>query len=233
MQNAVNPMPQSPKLVDLIHQTQYRIIPSHYPTINFFEDLVDPSEMDMLWEIESITNDRLRQQAGDIFLVSQEDRISGQGSSVVMAAFTHIGKPSRFTDGQYGIYYAGLTEDTAIRETVYRRELFFRATKEMACEIIMRVYKGAILKPLHDIRHSTFRHLHHANNYTLSQRFGKNVREKKSWGIIYNSVRHHGGHCIAALRPPAISIPTASSQLRYVWNGEKIIEVLRVSHLKI
>lgn len=226
-------MPNLPKLIELPHQTQYRIIPSHYPPINFFEELVDSSEMEMLWEIESITNDRLRQETGDICLVAQEDRVSGQGSSVVMAAFTHIGKPSRFTDGQYGIYYAGLTEETAIRETVYMRELFFRATKEAACEIVMRAFKGMILKPLHDIRHSTYRHLHHPSNYALSQRFGKNVREKKSWGIIYNSVRHNGGDCIAALRPPAISIPTSSSHLRYVWNGEKIIEVLKVSHVKI
>ena len=109
-------------LVHMPHQRHYRIIPSAYPTINFFEDLVDPAEMETLWEIESLTNDRLRQEAGDIFLVAPEDRICGHGASVVMAAFTHIGRPSRFTDGSYGVYYASFSTKTAIRETVHHRE---------------------------------------------------------------------------------------------------------------
>jgi hypothetical protein len=219
-------MAYSPKLAELHNQGQYRIIPSNYPPINFFEDLVNPSEMEIVWEIESITNERLRQEAGDIFLVSPEDRLSGQGSSVIMAAFTHISKSSRFTDGSFGIYYAGLTQETAIRETVHQRENFLRATNEEACEITMRVYKGKVLKPLHDIRNPKYSELHTPNDYTPSQQFGKKLREDKSWGIIYNSVRHTGNYCIAAFRQPAVSIPKQLSHLRYVWNGERIVEIL-------
>lgn len=207
-------------------QKQFRIIPSVYPPINFFEDLVDPSEMEALWEIEGLTNERLRQEAGDIFLVSPEDRVSGPGSSVVMAAFTHVGRPSRFTDGRYGIYYASLTPETAIRETVYHREQFLRATREEACELAMRVYEGSIHQSLYDIRGPKFKAFHDPFNYSESQRFGSELKESKSWGLIYNSVRHSGGHCIAAFRPPAITIPKQSSHLRYVWNGESIIEVI-------
>lgn len=112
MQNAGGKMPALPILSNLDEQHQYRIIPSVYPPINFFEDLVDPSEMEILWEIEHLTNERLRQEAGDIFLVPTEDRISGPDASIVMAAFTHTGKASRFTDGSFGIYYAGLSKET-------------------------------------------------------------------------------------------------------------------------
>src|SRR5579864_9494439 len=100
-------MSELPKLAHFINQKQFRIIPSVYPPITFFEDLVDPSEMEILWEIESLTNERLRQEAGDIFLVPHEDRISGPGSSIIMAAFTHLSKPTRFSDGSFGVYYAG------------------------------------------------------------------------------------------------------------------------------
>src|SRR3990167_607065 len=92
-------MNSNPTLIDLNGKKQFRIIHSVYPPINFFEDLVDASEMDALFEIESLTNDRLRQEVGDIFQVAPEDRVTGPGSSVVMAAFTHIGKPTRFSDG--------------------------------------------------------------------------------------------------------------------------------------
>lgn len=218
-------MKQALKEIDLAGQQQFRIIPSVYPAINFFEDLVDPAEMETLWEIESLTNDRLRQEAGDIFLVPPEDRIAGYGSSVVMAAFTHIGRPSRFTDGSYGVYYASLSLETAIRETVYHREQFMRATKEDACELMMRSYAGNIIKPFNDIRSPEFQDFHHPDHYHASQQFGKNLRAKKAWGIIYNSVRHAGGQCIAAFRPKAVSVPTVHSHLKYVWDGGNITSV--------
>lgn len=214
-----------PKLADLTNIKHYRIIPSVLPTINFFEDLVDADEMEILWEIEGLTNERLRQETGDIFLIHKEDRISGKGSSVVMAAFTHIGKPSRFTDGSFGIYYASLSVETAIKETVYHRELFLASTREPPCEVTLRVYEGTIQKPLHNIRSKTYKNFYHKNHYAESQAFGKSMRELKSWGLIYNSVRHKDGECIAALRPPAISIPQPILHLKYHWNGKKITDV--------
>ncbi len=225
MRSVDGKMLKLPRLIELPNQKYYRIIPSIYPPINFFEDLVDPSEMEILWEIESLTNERLRQETGDIFLVPSEDRISGNGSSVVMAAFTHLSKPTRFSDGSFGIYYAGLSKETAIRETVYHREIFLRTTDEPSLELTMRLYEGKILKPLHDIREK-YELLHHPTIYTDSQAFGKQIREQKSWGILYNSVRHKKGICMACLRPPAISIPKQMSHLKYIWNGVRITEVL-------
>ena len=231
MRNVVKSMSAEPNKIELKLQKQYRIIPSVYPPINFFEDLVSPDEMEVLWEIESLTNERLRQETGDIFLVPPDDRISGPGSSVVMAAFTHIGRPSRFTDGSFGIYYASLSQETAIRETVYHRERFLRATAEEACELSMRLYEGKILKTLHNVKEARYQDYHHPYDYSLSQQFGKRLREEKSWGLLYKSVRDLEGDCVAIFRPPAISIPKQLSHLKYVWNGERIIEVLNTKSL--
>lgn len=222
-----------PVEVDYSKKKQYRIIPSVYPTINFFENLVDPSEMEIVFEIESLTNDRLRQEVGDIFLVPPEDRVCGPGASVVMAAFTHVttNSPSRFTDGTYGVYYASLTQKTAIYETVFHRERFLRTTNEAPGEITMRVYEGEIKKRLFDVRSEEYKLFHHESYYAQSQAFGKALRATKAWGLIYNSVRHPGGECIAALRPPAISNPHQTKHLRYRWNGETITEVLDMQSL--
>lgn len=179
-------MLQRLKQVELRDQKQFRIIPSVFPPINFFEDLVDPLEMETLWEIESLTNERIRQEIGDIFLVAPEDRVSGPGSSVVMAAFTHVGKPSRFTDGNYGVYYASFSYETAIKETVYHREQFLRATNEDACEITMRLYEGTVVKPLYDVRSVEFGKIHNPNDYAESQLFGQSYESLKP-GVLFTT----------------------------------------------
>lgn len=217
-----------PPLAHCRKERHYRIIPSVYPTINFFEDLVDPDEMEALWIVESLTNDRLRQETGDIFLVPSEDKIAGPGSSVVMAAFTHIGRHSRFTDGTFGVYYASFTPETAIRETVFHREKFLAATAEEPCELVMRMYEGHIAQPLHDVRSNTYHSLHHPDDYRDSQAFGRQLRADKSWGLVYRSVRDEGGTCIAAFRPRAITIPMPTSHFKYIWNGSAITTVMKI-----
>lgn len=212
---------------------QFRIIPSKFPPINFFEKLVRADQMEEIFYLESLTNDRLREEVGDISLVRPEDRVCGEGSTIVMAAFTHIGKNSRFTDGSYGVYYASRDLKTAIIETIFWREKFLAATNELAGEIDMRVYVGEILKPLHDIRNSKFQELHHSDNYLPAQSYALKLRALGSFGLLYNSVRDKGGECIAALRPPAISIPIQSKHLAYVWNGAKISRIIEKSELVI
>ena len=66
-------------------------------------------------------------------------------------------------------------------------------------------------------------------DHPLAQAFGRMVRAEGAWGIIYRSVRHQGGQCIAALRPPAVSLPTQGAHLVYVWNGERITHVYEKS----
>lgn len=220
-------MKKLPKLVDLKSHENFRIIASHYPPVNFFEDLVDPLEMEILWEIESLTNERLREEAGDIFLVPPQDRVCGPGSTVVMAAFTHISNSvaTRFSDGTFGVYYAALEYETAIYESISSRERFLKYTNEDACELQMRVYRSKIRKELHDVRNKQYSKLHIKDNYNESQKFGVKLRGMKSWGLIYNSVRFDKGNCIAIFRPPALSKAEQYDHLRYVWDGKKITEV--------
>ena len=203
---------------------QYRIIPSKLPAINFFERFTPPELMEETFELEGLTNERLQDEIGNLLLVPSCDRISGPGASIVMAAFTHTGYPSRFTNGSYGIYYAARDLKTAIRETIFHRERFLAATQEASCEIDMRVYIGKVNKPLVDVRSKEFLSLIHpnANDYGRPQRFGGTQKKNNAWGIIYPSVRNPAGECLAILRPPAITIPTQSSHLSYRWNGNKI-----------
>ncbi len=224
----------TPAITELDWKHQYRIIPSEYPPINFFERLVDPELMDELYFIESLTNDRLRDAVGDITLVNTEDRIIGPGSSPVMAAFTHItpGCPSRFSDGSYGVYYAARTVETAIKETKHHRASFLAYTNEDAGEIAMRVYIGEIVKPLHDIRGNDYKQLHSPDDWIASQIFGQEMKTINSWGIVYRSARDPGGECVAVLRPPTVTVPRQGAHLSYVWDGSKISDVYKKTLIK-
>ncbi|MDJ0739597.1 MAG: RES family NAD+ phosphorylase [Gammaproteobacteria bacterium] len=217
-------------LPDWAHQ--YRIVSSEYPPINFFEELVDPELMDALFYIEGLTNDRLRDAVGEISLVAVEDRVSGPGSTPLMSAFTHVGVASRFSDGSYGVYYASDSLHTAIAETRFHRERFLAYTAEEPGEIDVRAYVGEIVKPLHDIRDG-YPQLHDPDvaNYPVAQAFGRALRERGSWGIVYDSVRDRGGQCIAALRPPALTIPRQGPHLSYVWDGARITRVYEKTRL--
>lgn len=131
----------------------WRIIPSRFPPIQLFERVTDPADLEAVMELEGMTNPRLRDEVGDIQLVPPEERVSGPGSTIIMAAFTHLNpNGSRFTDGSYGVYYAAKELETAIAETKYHREEFMRATNEPRMELDMRVYLVDVDADYHDIR---------------------------------------------------------------------------------
>ncbi|POA20456.1 hypothetical protein C1886_08625 [Pseudomonas sp. FW300-N1A1] len=210
----------------------YRMINSSFPPITLFEDVLAPADLDIAYMLEGLTNDRLVEEAGVLSRVRPEDRVSGPGATPVMAAFTHIGKVSRFTNGTYGVYYAANSQAAAIAETSYHQERFLAATNEPDIELTMRTYVNQVVKPMHDIR-VNFPHLHDVDPacYSPAQAFAMQLRERLSWGLLYNSVRLNGHECIAAFRPPAISIPNQGKHLRYVWDAsiQKISFVFEVN----
>jgi hypothetical protein len=203
----------------------YRIIASRFPPISLFENVSDPADLEAVYQIEAMTNDRLRDEAGDLMLVPPEDRISGPGTSAIMAAFTHLNPAgSRFTDSSYGVFYAGRTLATAIAETCFHRTRFLEATDEPAQELDMRVYAVDLDAILHDIRgqRSIFAALYHPDRYEMAQATARKLREDGSNGIAYESVRDPGGECAAVFRPRLLSNCRQERHLCYVWDGRKI-----------
>src|SRR3546814_19828612 len=86
-----------------------------------------------------------------------------------MAAFTHLNpEGSRFTDGSFGVFYAGLKLDNAIADTRHHRARFVAATDEPAQEIDLRVYAvdlEAGLNALHSLAdsHATLSDTYNSN----------------------------------------------------------------------
>lgn len=203
----------------------YRIISSRFPPVGLFDAVADPADLEAVFQIEAMTNDRLRDEVGEIALVPLEDRVSGPGTTPIMAAFTHLNpEGDRFTNGSYGVFYASLTIETAIAETRHHRVRFLQATDEPAQELDMRVYAIDLDADLHDIRGMRDSHAawYHPSSYAISQELAVKLRNDGSNGIAYMSVRHEGGECVAVFRARLLSNCRQERHLCYVWDGQAI-----------
>jgi hypothetical protein len=213
-----------------VHSNTYRLIPSHFPPIALFENLLDPTELEAAYALESLTNDRLQDQAGNIALVAPEDRVSGPGTTAIMAAFTHTGVPSRFTDGSFGIYYAGLNLETALAESRFSRARFLHATNEAPQILTMRCYTCEVHTQLVDLHADP--QVHNPDSFVYAQAIGRELKAQNEMGILYQSVRYVGGECIAALRPKALTPPAnQAGHYQFYWDGSLIAHVLTVAEV--
>lgn len=214
----------------------HRIVASRLPTIHLFERVADPADWEALYKLESMTNPRLRDQAGDISLVPVADRVSGPNASVVMAPFTHLSpQGTRFTDGHFGAYYAAESIDTAIAETRFHRENFLRATSQPPMELEMRCYLADVACELHDLRgrRAQMADVYDPASYAASQKLGRQLRDAGSNGVAFESVRRAGGECVALFRPRLVQNVRQGVHLRYAWDGNVIGHVYEMRALNL
>ena len=113
-------------------QRAVRIIRSLYPPVDLFEDIADPADWPLLISAEMKTNPRLMETIGNLALVPHSRRVSGPGASYLMAPFTHVSpdRPSRFSDGRYGVLYVAKSFETAVLETMHHHGRFMAATAQ-------------------------------------------------------------------------------------------------------
>jgi hypothetical protein len=216
-----------PAVAKIVWKPCYRLIPSHFPPIGVYDRVANPADLDAVFALENLTNPRLRQEAGDISIVPPEDRVSGPGTTPIMAAFAHLNPDgSRFSDGSYGVYYAGRTLDTAIAETRYHRARFLAMTREDPIELDMRTYLADLDGELHDIRgRADLTDVYAPDSYAAGQTLARPLKAANSYGIAYDSVRHAGGECVAVFRPPVLSNCIQGPHFGYVWDGAQISTV--------
>jgi len=209
----------------------WRIIPTHYSKKKPFDRVTDPEDREVIEQLEQMTNERTRQEHGDISLVLPGDRATGPGSAYIMAAFTYrnpIG--SRFSDGSFGVYYAARTIETAIEESSFHRENFLRYTKEDPMRLEMLALTANLSGDLHDIRGMAkqFPKVYSRTKSSASQELGIKLRKGGSHGIAYDSVRHQDGECAAIFRPRILSHCRRERHLIYEWDGKQISRVFEL-----
>src|SRR5690606_36951471 len=170
-----------------------RIIRSIHPPIDLFEDIADPADWPLLISAEQKTNPRLMENIGNLDLVPRDRRVGGQGATYLMAPFTHVSesRPTRFSEGSYGILYAGKLFETALIETIHHHSRFMTRTNEKPGwtsqfrEIVLNIEAR-----LHDLRGEKAYKALDPDDYGECRRLGAELRASGSDGIVYPSVRH-------------------------------------------
>jgi hypothetical protein len=205
-----------------------RIVPTRYPAVNLFDRVADAADFDALYALEALTNERARDEIGEIERVPREERLFGPGSGPIMAAFTHVNTAgSRFSDGRWGMFYAARERETAVAETRYHHARFLAATAEPPMHLPMRLYHVEIDARLHDLRPegAVNAAVYDPADYTASRALGGALRNAGSMGVVYRSVRRARGHCVGLFRPGGASRCLHAAILLYAWDGERFADI--------
>jgi hypothetical protein len=210
-----------------------RLVPSRYPSVGVLDQIASPGDLDAVMEIEAWTNDRLSVELGILTTIPREEWIVGEPmASVVMAAFCHP-RPdgARFSGCERGAWYAARTIDTALAESVYHRTREVEEVGHFDTRMQMRLFHADFTTTFHDLRggHRAWARLHAPDSYVDSQRVGRALADGGANGIVYDSVRHPGGTCLACFRPRLVRRVRVAAHYEFRWDGSRIPTIRRLA----
>lgn len=192
----------------------HRIIPVRQEGQKVFDKVGKPGDFDILDTLDQVTREPRkvpRDHADETFRYQSE---------------------SRFSDGTFGVYYTAKTLHTALKESIYHRELFLGDTDQPPMLVYARLLLADVEGKFHDIRNlrKTMLQIYtpKRDNYRASQSFGSHLKEVGSAGICYGSVRDPKGECIAVFDRTRITHCREEQWFGYRWDGERIAEVLEL-----
>ncbi len=215
-----------PKTVRLVSSARLRA-----PVL---EALVPAGDLAALAEIEGATSRRLIAEARGTEGFSRDEFVHGVPyASFINAAFAYAKprEPNRFNASR-GAWYAAFAVETSMREVAWHMADFLGKSGQykgvvdyaelfasMAGEFVDLRAAGAhpCLDPDPAIGYPP-------GNAIADAAFAKGLN-----GIIYPSVRHAGGTCLAALRPHAVQSVAPGSVYRFEWDGRPEPKITPIS----
>ena len=209
-----------------------RLIPSLFPPVGILDTIASPDDLQHIIELENWTNDRLSSELGLIMTIpAGEWAVGVPYATIIMASYCHphLGG-GRFNDSSRGAWYCAISIETAIQETVFHRTKELDEIGVYDTSVQMRQYLSDIDTDLHDVRLSpTFDALHDPDSYAAGQTLGRELLATGSNGVLYRSVRHLGGECIACFRPQLVLNVRQAAHFEYKWSGHRDPEIIELS----
>jgi hypothetical protein len=212
---------------DVHWKPAWRIIPTRYPEINLWKRVAHPGDEAAIREIEQLTNNRIRQQSGELHVLRPGDSFEETCPIDVRASFVYRGRQSRFSTPAFGAYYAAASLKTAVFEKAHRTITLLRDARIPSTRTEMRVIKAEIHAQVHDIRggKKAYPGLYERSNYSASQTWATALWTSGSQGIVYDSMRDSEGYCIAIFSPQTITNCHKERVLTFEWDGSDSIYV--------
>ena len=219
-----------PPQTDCSGFTGYRLVNSKFPPVGLFDDVAHPEEFEALYQLQAMTNPRLRNEVGNLALLPASEIPFGiPGCTCAVAPFTHVNPDgSRFSDGRYGVLYLADSFSTALAEVVHHQARYWGNVPGLGYDrIVLRGLKAQVgpLK-LHDITGWPGDDpVLSPEDYSASRALGRSLYEAGSGGIHYPSVRNKGGLCWGLFSPRPVRKMLQSSHYELVWDGASVSSV--------
>ncbi|MVV49319.1 RES domain-containing protein [Pseudomonas sp. PB120] len=203
----------------------YRLVNSKFPPIALFDDVADEDEFEVLYQIQALTNPRLKNEVGQLELIPRREIPFGiPGCSYATAPFTHVNPAgSRFSDGSFGVLYVADSMETALAEVRHHQSLYWSNVpslnyerfvfRGLVCSFVEAAMRDAAAIPMTDP-------VYDPDDYTHSRQLGKSVKKAKCPGIRYHSVRRPGSHCWALMTPRPVLSVIQAAHYEMIWNGQ-------------
>jgi RES domain len=223
-------LPDAPVTAIRLRDT-HRLVPSRHPQIGIFDAIAAPEDLQATIELAGWTDDRLLAELGVIRAIPAAEWVVGPMASVIMAAFCHPDpRGARFNDAQLGAWYAGRALETAHAEVIHHRTRELEEIGLLDARVQMRQYLADFDAEFHDIRgdDAAFAPPYHPDSYEASQAFALELRAGGSNGVLYRSVRHRGGECVACFRPRLVTNVRVAGHFEYRWSGPRRPAVTRL-----
>lgn len=205
----------TPPVTSVRQDNTHRLIPARHSNETVLRRLVsEPLEsqaeenLAALIDIESATNDRLLGEANLLPGIGVHELLFGVADAqIVNAAFTHAHPSgSRFSAAGRGAWYAAFELKTAEAEVAFHkseelREICWSEPETFAFEDFLADFRAEF----HDLRGKAGDAAAlNPESYVRSQELAMSLLAAGSAGIIYPSVRHPEGTCIACFRPALV-----------------------------
>ena len=196
-------------------QGTHRLIPTAYATESVLESLSLPANViSDLTELDAATNERKVAERGGNAAISPGELLYGVPEAhIVNAAFTHPGPHGgRFNDSRRGAWYAGVDLETSIDEVAFHKRCFLkdgRISERLSFDYadFLADFSGQF----HFLDDSEGEQCLQPEPipqcYGPSQALANSLLFTGSSGIVYPSVRHSGGTCMACFRPALVFHP--------------------------
>jgi hypothetical protein len=215
-----------PRVSRLLQDDTHRLIAAAYTHVN--ESVLnrltsDPEKLSVLFELEGATNGRLQGEAGLLPGITVRELVFGLSySHIVNAAFTHAHPlGSRFNGPDRGAWYAAFSLETSSREVAFHKSQELQEIKWQQKEtFVFFDFRADFRGEFHDIRRdSRFRKCLDPDSYAASQRLATELLNRGSAGIVYPSVRHQDGTCIACFRPALVNNVRKGAQVSITFSN--------------
>jgi len=214
------------------HDT-HRLIASKYGESVLARIADSNRHLDDIFKLDIATNERTLVEAGISGGLDVHELVFGLPySHMVNAAFTHphpLG--SRFNGPDRGVWYCGFEIETSMAEIAFHKTIDLLEIGVLEDDVTFDDYTADFSAEFHDLRSSRKRFAPYLNpdSYVASQKLGEELLAAGSLGVVYPSVRHRGGTCIACFRPALVMNVAKKATYRFVWSGTATPEISTAS----